>query len=106
MGMGCDPEADNAPTTPADACMKLARCGILNVHTDPPDDDDGWVDPLDRCVLRVQQTLGQDPGALVLECIEDSTCADLSATKLPDDDPDNITRAEAVIGWCGRLDPR
>ncbi len=111
LGAGCDPLDEEAQHfSPADACLKLASCGILNVTTEPdPDAGEDWEDPFDLCVERVQATLGQDPGSLVLVCLEDSTCADLAATELPegdDPDPNHIDWAEEVIGWCGRLDPQ
>ena len=114
LATGCDAQDEPEPiTTAVDACFKLATCGIINIKTGVPDDHpdpDNYQDPFDLCVDRIQSSLGEDPGSLVLECIENATCNDLSYAE--PEDPQNpseteqmIAQVEGVIGWCGRFDP-
>lgn len=108
--VGCDngPEAE-PPFTSWDACRKLAACGIILVTEEEkaspePQDEYG----LDRCVTELEESAG-DQGDVVLDCVQVSSCAELSATDPPEVDdnanPDpNHHQYERIVGWCGRVD--
>lgn len=110
LAAGCPAEAGESDAfTSADACMKLASCGVIYM-TDEEEMDGGLGDEyetqFERCLQIVLDSVGNDPGALVLTCIEESTCADLSPTDVGDEPPDPDPQlVEDVVGWCGRFDP-
>ena len=84
--------------------MKLATCGVIYADDEPEMDDQPT--QFQECVQIIQESLGDDPGALLLTCIDESTCADLSQTDIGGDPPDpNPANVERVVGWCGRFDP-
>lgn len=104
LGVGCpadgnDPFDDDGIENAWDACMKLATCGVI--HTDLEDENDAA--DFDGCIAQIQSALGQDQGATILLCIEEASCPDLANTT--DDNGNAMGGAEAIIGWCGRLDP-
>jgi hypothetical protein len=119
LAAGCPAETgDSDEFTDVDACMKLASCGVIYMNEDPPEDTgapDPYVTQFERCleILReadvpgMPDNQGEDPGQLVLTCIDESTCADLSSTDVDEDNPPdpNPQRVEAIVGWCGRFDP-
>lgn len=107
LAAGCPAEAGEEEFTPVDACMKLATCGIIHTSEDPPEGTapEDYETEFERCIQEVRAASGEDPGALVLTCIQESTCNDLSETDagenpMPDPEP-----VERVLGWCGRFDP-
>jgi hypothetical protein len=108
LAAGCPGEAGDVEQSAADACLKLASCGIIHVDEDSPEgaDPDTYESEFERCIQIVQESLGDDPGGVLLACIDESTCADLSRTEVGDPPPDPDPRpVEDVVGWCGRFDP-
>ncbi len=107
LGAGCEPGPDEAELTAADACLKLASCGIIHVSEDVPEgeDPDEYQTEFERCLQIVRESLGDDPGELLLTCIEESTCAELSETETGEDPDPDPRPVEAIVGWCGRFDP-
>ncbi len=106
--LGCDPlEEEPEVFTSWDACLKLARCGVI-LARDEDDDDETTPETFDRCVAEIENAMGSQ-GDAVLVCIEEASCPDLSRTdpdSLDSPDPNPASNGiEGVIGYCGRLDP-
>lgn len=105
--LGCEPERQDEVLDAWDACEKLATCGVIQARGED-DNDDATPTVFDRCVDEIQEAMASQ-GELVLICIDEASCPDLSRT-----DPDTLDGAdpnpgnnsiEGVIGYCGRLDP-
>lgn len=104
--LGCEP-TDVEDFTSWDACMKLARCGVINTQDEPGDDPDAPT-TFEACVDQVENSEAS-VGDTVLACIAESSCPDLSqvdpeTTQMDDPNP-AAPMIEGIIGYCGRLDP-
>jgi hypothetical protein len=101
-------DVDDPIETSWDACLKLARCGVILTGDDDADMD--GIGPFEECVREVEDALGDDPNDALLVCIEASSCPEL-ARAAPEsvgdavDPRPNTDRVENLVGWCGRLDP-
>ncbi|HWB76416.1 MAG TPA: hypothetical protein VG755_15720 [Nannocystaceae bacterium] len=103
LALGCDAPSDDELTS-WDACMKLAKCGVILFPDDPMNPDDPKI--FDRCIDQIEESF-DDIGDTVLACIDESQCPELAKIEPVDnDDPDaSANEVEGIIGWCGRLDP-
>jgi hypothetical protein len=106
LALGCDAPDDDELTS-WDACMKLARCGVIDMQ-DEDDDDPNTPAIFDSCIAEIEKTYS-DLGDTVIACIDETQCPDLVAvdpTMHPMDEPNPADgRIEGIIGFCGRLDP-
>jgi hypothetical protein len=107
LALGCDPGEDDPVANAYDACMKLARCGVILAQGED-DDDPSTPEVFDRCVEQIELTYASQ-GDTVVACIEEASCPDLAritdeaATgEMPNP---NDPRIEGILGYCGRLDP-
>src|SRR5678815_3458950 len=76
LALGCD-APDEDELTSWDACMKLARCGVIDAQL--PDDMNPDTPPIfDACLDQIEESFA-DFGDTVLACIDETQCPGLLA---------------------------